>query len=247
MKKVNLIFILFSLLVTYKSYSQEVQISKPLLEFDGDQLVISYDIIGEKQSDLFYVWIEMENSSRSQIKMKSLSGSIGSNIRAGKNKKILWIPENDSILLNEDISVRIKAEKYIKAYNKGSMILLSAAFPGWGESRISNGKPWWLVGVVSYGALAGGLIFNQAYLKTYSDYNSATTVASRADLLARSQKQFSTSNALFISGAAIWAANIVWVTLTPERYKPLQYVKLTLMHSPSYKLGAPGLELSLNF
>ena len=246
MKKVILVNVLFSLIVGIKSYSQDIQITKPLLEFDGDQLLISYDFTGGTSSDHFYVWVEIENKKGDQIKMKSMSGDIGKNIKFGKNKKIKWVPENDSVIINEEVSVKIKAEKYIVDYNKASLLLYSAAFPGWGQTRISNGKPWWLIGVASYGALAGGYIIYQSYLKTYSDYKAATSASQRTDLFALSQKKFGSSSTLLISGVTLWAVNLAWLALTPERFRPLQYVKLSLIQSSSFK-SVPGFTLCLNF
>ncbi len=247
MKKVILLTFLLSLLIELNGYSQDIQITKPVLEFDGDQLLISYDFIGENQTDLFYVWVEMEKMNGDPIEIRKPSGDVGNNIKSGKNRKIRWIPDNDSVLLNEVVFVRVKAEKYIKASNKADMILLSAAFPGWGQTRISNGKPWWLAGVASYGSLVGGLIVYQIYLKTYSDYNSATTAIQRTELLARSQKQYSSANVLLISGAALWALNLIWAAATPVKFKPLQYVKLSLIQSTSSYIPVPAFTLSLNF
>jgi hypothetical protein len=247
MKKVSLLTIFFYLLIDITGFSQDIQITKPVLEFNGDQLLISYDFIGENKTDLFYVWVEMEKMNGDHIKIEKLSGDVGRNIKSGKNRKIRWIPDNDSVVLNEEVFVRVKAEKYIKAYNKADMILLSAAFPGWGQTRISNGKPWWIAGVASYGALAGGLVAYQIYLKTYADYNSATTAIQRTDLLARSQNQYSTSNILLVSGVALWAVNLIWAAVTPVKFKPLQYIKLSLIQSSSSNIPVPGFAMSLNF
>jgi hypothetical protein len=247
MKKQKLFLILPFLLLTFKSYTQGFLITPPKLEFDGKQLLIFYDFINKNQADQFYVWVEMEKKNGESIPVKALSGDVGDNIKGGNNKKITWVPEKDNIFLNEEVSVEVKAEKYVKSFNKGSMMLLSTAFPGLGQTKISKGKPWWLTGVAAYGTLAGGFIIHASYVKTYDSYRTEEDPSKRSDLLARAQNQMNTSGALIVSGAALWVANIFWVALTPNRYKPLQHVKLSLDQSTGPDKGTALLTLRLNF
>ena len=148
MKTLKLFLIIIFLLLSWKSFSQGFRITPPKLEFDGNKLLISYDVINGNQSDQFYVWVEISKKSGEQIRMHSLSGDVG-DIKAGGNKKITWTPANDSVFLNEMVFIEVKAEKYVKSFKKGSMMLLSTVLPGLGQTKISNGKPWWLTGIVS--------------------------------------------------------------------------------------------------
>jgi hypothetical protein len=247
MKKQKLFLILPFLLFPFKSSSQNFLITPPKLKFDGKQLVISYDLINNKQADQFYVWIEMETANGEPIRMKTLSGDVGENIKAGTNKTVTWFPERDAVFLNEEVFIEVKAEKYTKSFNKGSMMLLSAAMPGLGQSKISKGKPWWLTGVAAYGALAGGYIAYNSSLKTYDSYHSEEDLVKRTDLYNKAQKQMNISGALIISGATIWVANIFWVALTPDKYQPLQHVKFSLDHSNGPDKGTTLLTLRINF
>ena len=247
MKILKHFLIFFLLFLTFTSFSQGFQITPPKLVFDGRQLLISYDVVNNNQADQFYVWVEMEKKNGEPIEMKAISGDVGENVKAGKNKKITWVPENDGILLNEEVYVEIKAEKYVKSFNKGSAMLMSTAMPGLGQTKISKGKPWWLTGIVAYGALAGGLVVHSSYLKTYDSYRTEEDPSSRADLLNQAQQQMNLSSVLVVSGAALWAANIFWVALTPNRYQPLQHVKLSLGQSTGPYKGTTLLSLRLNF
>jgi hypothetical protein len=247
MKKQKLFLILPFLLLPYKSHSQGFLITPPKLEFNGKQLLISYDFINKNQADQFYVWVEMEKKNGESIPVKALSGDLGDNIKGGNNKKITWVPEKDNIFLDEEVFVEVKAEKYIKSFNKGSMMLVSTAFPGLGQTKISKGKPWWLTGVAAYGALAGGFIVHTSYIKTYDSYRIEEDPSKRSDLLTKAQKQMNTSGALIVSGAALWVANIFWVALTPNKYQPLQHVKLSLNQSTGPDKGTALLTLRLNF
>jgi hypothetical protein len=246
MKKQRLFLIITLLLIIIKSASQDIKITSPKLEFDGKQLQISYDVINSNQSDQLYVWVEISKKNGELIRMKNLSGDVG-DIKGGNNKKISWVPANDSIFLNEMVSVEVKAEKYNKSFKKGSMMLLSTAFPGLGQTKISKGKPWWLTGVAAYGALAGGFITHQSYVKTYDSYRTEEDPKTRVDLNAKAQKQMNMSTALYLSGAALWAANMIWVAVIPNKYQPLQHVKLSLNASAGPENGATLLSMKLNF
>lgn len=127
------------------------------------------------------------------------------------------------------------------------MMLLSTAMPGLGQTKISKGKPWWLTGVATYGALAGGFIAYNNSLKTYDSYNNEKDPLKRINLFNQTQKQMNISNALIISGAAFWVANIFWVAVTPNKYQPMQHVKLTLERSTGPDNGAALLTLRLKF
>jgi len=247
MKRQKLLLSLVSLILFSKTYSQDFLISEPKLEFDGSRLIVSYDLVNKNPSDIFYIWLEMKNQAGTPIRASAIKGDVGDSINPGDGKKIIWTPEEDAIFLDEDVSVELVGERYEKEFNKGSMVLLSGAVPGLGQTKISKGKPWWLTGVAAYGALAGGFIVHSSYNKTYESYMAETNAAERENLLNKSGKQLSLSSALFISAATIWAANIVWVAATPNKYRPLQYAKLAFISAPGSNSGVALLSFKVNF
>ena len=231
MKPLTNFLVIIFLLLSDVLYSQDYQINLTKSEYIGKQLQISYDFSNTRESDLFYVWVEIEDKNGAPIRAKTFSGDIGDKIYGGTNKKITWIPEKDSIFLNEEVLIEVKAEKYVKAYNKSSMMLKSAVFPGWGQSKVSRGKPFWLTGVAAYGTLAGGLIVRNKSNNTYNSYLSEEDPVKRDELFNQAQKQSNISGALIVTGAAIWAANICWMAAMPNNYLPLKHVNLTLNQS----------------
>jgi len=241
MKKQRFFFLILFIFLVCKSSSQGFILSQPRLEFDGNQLSILYDIITSKSTENFYLWIEISKANGEVIPAKAISGDVGESVDAGNNKKIIWSPEQDSVFLNEPVFVELKAEKYIRSFHKGSMMLLSTVLPGWGQTKISKGKPWWLTGVATYGTLAGGYLFHLSYLKSYDSYKIEEDPVKRADLSNQSQKQLNYSNTLLISAASLWAVNVLWVAFTPNKYEPLQHVKLSLNPSYSANAGNPVL------
>ncbi len=246
MKTQHLLLILIIFLSVLNLYSQDFQIAQPRLEFDGNRLLISYDMLNAKKSDQFYVWVEIEKKNGETLNVNSLTGDIG-DIKAGTNKQISWIPANDSVFLNEVVNVELMAEKYVKAYNKGKMTLLSIAFPGLGQTKMSSGKPYWLTGIAAYGTLAGGLITHSNYLKTYDKYLTEEDPVKRSELFDQTQKQMNLSGALFVTSGAIWVTNLIWVGMIPNRYQPLRNAKITLVPASYPARGTNMLTLQVNF
>ena len=245
--KQRLYISLFLIFLYCKSLSQGYIISQPRLEADGNQLLIFYDIITKHSSDQFYVWIEIRKSNGEILQAKTLNGDIGGNVKAGSNRKITWSPEQDSIYLDEEIFVEIKSEKQVKEFNKSSMMLKSAAFPGWGQTNISKGKPWWLMGVAVYGTLAGGYVYHKKYLASNESYKAEEDPLIRADLLDQAQKQLNISTAMIYSSISAWALNVLWVALIPDPYLPHQHIKFSLNSIPDINNGGVSLSLRLAF
>jgi hypothetical protein len=243
--KQKLYLLLFFLFLVFKSFSQGFELTRPRLLIDGNQLIIFYDIISKNSNDQFYIWVEIRKANGESIETKTFSGNIGANVKAGKDKKIIWTPEQDSIYLDEDIFVEVKAEKYIKSFNKGSLMLKSAVFPGWGQTEISNGKPLWFAGIAVYGTLAGGYIYHKKYLNSYDSYKTEEDPLKRVDLLDQTQKQLNISTVMLYSAVSAWAVNVLWIAFIPNKYHPLQNVKLSVNSSPGpYNRG---LLFSLRF
>jgi hypothetical protein len=228
------------------SWSQDFSITPPKLVFEGDKLLVLYDVISKSPSDKFYVWVEMEKKNGERIDAKALSGDIG-DIKAGKNKKIIWVPKEDAVFIEEEVFVEVKAEKYIASFKKGSSILMSAVIPGLGQTKISKGKPYWVTGVVAYGALVGGLILHASSNKTYDNYSVEIDASKREDLFNQAQKQRNTSTILLVSAAALWTANMIWVSAIPKKYKPLDHLSLSLDRTPGSNRGIALLTMRVNF
>jgi hypothetical protein len=247
MKKLQINIILLLVLFPLKSFCQDFYLTQPILVFDGKKLMISYDIVSSKEAEQFYVWVEIQKKNQESLKINALSGDVGDSINKGANKHIIWIPEEDTIFLNEDIQVEVKAEKRIKSFKRGSMMLYSAVLPGYGQTKINKGKPWWLTGVAIYGILTAGIITHESYLKSYDSYLIEEDPAKRADMYSDSQNRHDISNTLIFTGLALWAANLCWVAIIPDKFQSLQHAKLSMNQSDGYAGRTTLLTLRLDF
>ena len=116
--------------------------------------------------------------------------------------------------MDESISVRVIAELLPEYYSKSALLLRSTVWPGWGQTKIKNGKPYWLIGIASTACAAGAIIYNQQSINSYDDYKNEQDILEGEKLYDLAIQQGNTSNILLYSALGIWAANI---TLTIHR------------------------------
>jgi hypothetical protein len=240
------VFFLF-LLIIYKSSSQDFQITQLQLDFSGNQLHITYNLDNKNSAGKFRIRIEIKRQNGLLIQPGAISGDIGENIKAGNNKVIIWDLGKDTISLDEDISVKLTGDIIAKSYSKGSLMLMSTVFPGWGQTKIT-GRPWWLCGVAAYGALAGGVIFyNKCYDTSIIFNDPLTPKYEKAALEDKGSKEFLNSRIFSVTAASIWVANLIWVAVMPNQKQPMKHARLYIkpVTIPDYQ-GAM-LSVRVNF
>jgi hypothetical protein len=247
MKISRSILILFFLFLVYKSSSQDFQITQLKVEFNGNQLLMSYNIDNKNPIEKFHITIQIKGGKGESIQPKTITGDIGDRIKPGANKRITWDLGKDAIYIDEDISVKLFGEKSIEYDSKGSLLLRSIVFPGWGQTKMT-GKPWWLCGVAAYGALAGGVIYyNKCYDTSVIFNDPLTPQYEKAALEDKGSKEFLNSRIFSVTAASIWVANIIWVAVMPNQKQPMKHARLYIkpVTIPDYQ-GAM-LSLRVNF
>ena len=192
------------------------KISSPVLEYKDKNLHIIYNLPASS-SGLYTVSIEIVNSKGEKIDAFSLSGDIGPGISSGNHKQIIWNIEKDSIFLNEPIKVRILAQQIAKNYTRANLIFKSTLLPGFGQTKISNGKPFWLTGIVAYGCFAGSYWYNRQSIQSYDFYSAAETRTDNDRYFDLAIQQDQISEILTYTAIGIWAVNIIWVAVMPNR------------------------------
>lgn len=113
----------------------------------------------------------------------------------------------------------VKEEGSTKEISKGKMVLTSAVLPGWGQAKANNGKPFWLIGTAGYGCIAGSVIMNRSASSAYDDYKSSMDLDESNTLFDKATRRNSLSKVLGYSAIGIWAADLIWVMVTPVKKK----------------------------
>ena len=218
------VFLLISILLFgFNVNAQKVEMETTNLEIKNNKLVISYDFTKFKKSQTFEVWIEISTLSKKQINATSLTGDIGKTVTSGIGKQIIWDYVADGVLLNEEINVEVKAILNVPIKNNSASInlkpiLLSALVPGLGLTNIDKGKPYWIMGVATYGLIVGSVIMNKnavadydSYLAENNDYNKSE------DFLKNSETKDQNSKIMAYSSAGIWAVSMVWTIIKAKK------------------------------
>ncbi len=196
-----------------------IQVSDPILEVNDNVVHISYDILNGLLTDRYIVSLEILDANDGLIVAKSLEGDIGDNVTGGTNKKIKWDLQADSIYMDADIFIKVKARLIpqsesvtVNTYRRSGLIIQSLALPGSGLSRIS-GKPHWIKGAVGYGCIAGSVVFNRKAISAYEDYLSQVTAGDAQELYHSSNQQDVISEVLGYAAIGIWVTDILWTVI----------------------------------
>ncbi len=235
------IFLTLFILLVFPDYllpQTQVNITRPRLSLSKNSLTIEYDILNWQPADLFKIWIEVTDSRGNIIKPVSITGDCGENITGGLNRKMTWDLMQDKVFIEQEIYVEVLAEKIkipeakkesrptdnpssseIKYISKGNVIMSSMIIPGWGQSKVKERKPYWLMGLTAYGCLTGSLILNQLGISTYNEYLASVDIDERNSLFNKSLKQDNFSEYLIYAAAGIWTINFIWALATPPSSK----------------------------
>jgi len=205
----------------------------------NDTMFIFYDIANIKEQERFTISVCIKTINGKVIEPKALTGDIGKNIKGGKDKKIVWAITKDNVSIDEEGYVEITAKfvfeqlpvtnnpvidkvpvasnpviDKVPVANKarigtGKAILLSTLLPGLGNTKLSGGKPYWLLGVASYSCLAGGYVMSLSSSTALKDYNVAVTEPERDKSFSKSKSAGQTATYLFFGAGALWVGDLI--------------------------------------
>jgi hypothetical protein len=196
--------------------AQRIKITTTSIEDVNNKLVIKYGFINSSPKDLFKVVIIIKASSGQAISISDLSGDIGDNITGGTNKQIIWDYNADGIIMEDNIKVEVLAHLIMPDVSMGKALTLSTIWPGLGLSKI-NKKPYWIIGVVAYGSLAGSYFMNKKANNSYTAFLENTEDELSDGLLSTSQSQNQLSKTLAYSAIGIWGINLVWTAIKAKK------------------------------
>lgn len=152
----------------------------------------------------------------------------------------------------EDISDKVieKSEAKVSRVNVGNHLLQSTIFPGWGLTRLSNGKPYWLFGIAGVGCITASVYFNQKAHLSYDDYLNSPD----DDITGYYNDAISQGN---ISKVFAWSAVVIWIAdlgITGlkasgmnKSYRISKLNAFSISPSIDIKTDTPTLSLYYNF
>jgi hypothetical protein len=184
------------------------------ISLDNDRLIITYDLADTKPWEKFEIWLRITGADGVLIQGRSFSGDIGKNIRGGEGLIIYWNYAEDQITLSDEISIQVMAERLNKKELSYATVLgMSIVFPGWGLANMESKKLYGLMGLAGYGSIAAGMIYTYNSKNTYKDYDNSNLTAERETLYSEYISKKNIGEICYWSAAAIWVADIVWMSV----------------------------------
>jgi len=271
-KRSYLICLIFFLYLINAFSQVNVEVSKPKLTLINDSLIIEYTITGQSSNDEFKVWLEISDTTGTIFSPKNISGDIGDNISGGSPKKIIWNLSADSVFINMNLSVEVfitksthskpvMAEKKIEIPSEiiveqkdtlimpvevGLNMLRSAIIPGWGLTRLSGGKPYWLLVIIEYGCIITSVSLNAQASSNYDKYVASKETEEQNTFFDKGKEQYAASNLLAYSAIGFWIADlgITWIKASKMKRNALQQHSGSFLIKSSYNYTADAPILS---
>ena len=259
MKLSSLLLIgMFQIIATAYSYSQVIVDSKAKVSnvdffLVGDNLIITYDLLYSKSSELFTVSVSIKTESGKTINAKSFKGDIGESISGGRKKEIIWEISKDIAFLEEQIHIEVLAvnqnPKLINPVTKGKALLFSTVYPGLGSTKTTLKKYHFLTGVVAYSALSGAILYNEKSDESYSNYQAAELPVDRDKYFSASLDHNETANIMFYTAGAIWLSEYIIILASENRSRKTGFKSNIVYLGPviAPRSNYTGISLIYNF
>lgn len=192
------------------------------------KIVITYDLLKSDKNERFIVFVNAITESGDTILARSVSGDVNENVSGGREKTIVWDYERDHFFSEEAFQIEVTAVTQLVEPSElsgsygdypglGTSFLMSTVFPGWASTRLKDGKPHWVKGIVGYGCLSLSYLYNKKAANSYADYKISMDRTERNNLYddAVSQKQWSSLFAL--SALVVWIMDYTCIIISHNK------------------------------
>ncbi|MBI5220106.1 MAG: caspase family protein [Bacteroidia bacterium] len=174
-------------------------------------------------------------------KAKTISGDF-LNVSPGTQKKILWDYKKDSVFIDEEIQIAMKATPDLNipvAIHIGKSLL----FPGWGDYGLYDKKYNWIIGAGAYAVLGTGILFQQATANTYGSYKTTTDPTQVNTLFNKAIVQRNVVYAAYGTAALLWAWDIYRVL---SQIQKINKRKIPVENNQYFKAAQNGIILAMS-
>ena len=224
--RILLLFSFFAFIICESSYSQTIVESKAKIQNVGfmmvnDQLVITYDLVNTKPRERFNITANIFTTAGKEIDAQAFSGDVNSDVSGGYKKKIIWDIQKDIAYIEDEIIVRVLAElqnpKIIKPTSKGTALLLSTLYPGWGSAKITQKNTHVLKGLLAYGCVAGAVLYDYKAYDNYEKYKNSFDMEESDKFFEDAENQRMLSSVFLYSAVAVWSLEYLNILLAKNR------------------------------
>lgn len=226
-------------------------------ELEGnDRIVITYDLA--KLGNVIYFDVSLKVMIANEIiPAKALSGDVGSYIKVGVNKKIVWNLFEDISALNGELSVEVLAVNPVPVDTKPSPVADVAGAPAPGSTLPKQKIPFWAgmggIGVTGAALLTTGIKSASDGQDLYKTYKQHTVESSsiyadmgstRDEVYSEANKKYKNGTLLQVAGAAIFLTAGVMIVSRMIQAKKVE--RRSVAVTPHVSVGQSGITGSAN-
>ncbi len=187
----------------------------------GDQIMISYDLVGASSQEIFNLSLECVTENNEIIIPVSVEGDIGEGIKPGKGKKIYWDVYKDVEELTGEIEFRVVTVSVERIYGGPVNAAYSVLVPGLGDYYVADPadlkiKPYYRT-IAAYMLVGYGVYERINSNRKYDDYKSSRSRDEFDDLYKKANTANHRSYIALGAGIAVWTCDIVWVLVRGTR------------------------------
>lgn len=169
-----------------------------------------------------------------EILAKKLSMPVTVSVEKMDKAIIATTAENKEVSNEKSLVITDNPKKMVHSAGTGKNILLSAILPGSGLTRLSNGKPYWIIGIVDAGCIATSFYFNKKSSSNYNRYLNSSDAVEFDPYYDLAIRQQALSKVFAWSAFAIWAIDMGIVSSkAAKKNKALKNNKMS-----SFKIGS---------
>ena len=115
--------------------------------------------------------------------------------------------------------------EFAQKRSKGTAFLLSAVWPGAGQSYMKRGGAAWLSGFAVYGLAYASYNKRVKAVEAYKNYQGATEITTRNAYLEEAEAAHSQSQMLMYGAVGTWTLNMIWTFALPSDSKRMKNIK----------------------
>jgi hypothetical protein len=179
--------------------------------YGGQQKIILWNMAADNIFISENIYVEVVSEKVKTIAELFLKSPPADSLHAKKAESGTGKKDDGSVMANK-METNITEVPY-----KKNNFLLSAIVPGWGLTRLSNGKPYWLIGFAGFGCIATSIYFNHKAVSSYDSYKESIDVNVYPDYFKRSEQQYLISNMCAYSAIAIWVIDLGVVAFRAQK------------------------------
>jgi len=185
--------------------------------YGGQQKIILWNMAADSISINQNIYVEVVSEKLEAITVPVIQPALSDSLQ-GQLTESNTTKKDDNPVVAEKEKSSVEELPY-----KRNNVLLSAIVPGWGLTRLSNGKPYWLIGVAGFGCIATSVYFNRKAVKSYDNYMESYDVNVYPDYFTEAEQQYLISNICAYTAIAIWVIDLGVTVLCTEKMRKSLY------------------------